>query len=552
MTKERINRIEINWRGLFKTIHGLQTGPEDAPVINEIVIMQEIIPIIFVPGIMGSRLKYKPEDQNKKDEKPKRAWDPDSSWFMLTRYGLPHVSASNRKRKLIGEQSHDPAYLAVNTDNDKIPDGTDKNGWGGVFWKSYGKIIKAIAGHGWPEPLHACFHFPVYAFGYNWTASSAESGIKLAAFIKKKIGENAENSECTQVILVTHSMGGLVAREACRQEGIQDKVLGVVHGVQPATGSPAAYFRMKTGFEPPAHYNDKFWNWLRNPLKPPWETFKGKMANHVLGNYGPDVTIVMANSPGALELLPNKLYRDNNGSAQWLNYTDDLGKRSEYPQKDPYSDIYSVYKPAYRLVNPEWLGDTSGSKKKNRYEIKGNSGWEYYTLNIDKAEKFHDDLADKLHPETYQFYATDLETVDRVEIEGKKKIQEGRRLFPQVMDKTKFIMEIRDETGEKILTPENYAHTKVLEGKHCLVYYLKPPAGSGDGTVPNSSGKALKAKASSYVQTSEPTVDINENDESFYNRKHDDIYNTKTAKRITLKAIENLCKYKIKKETGAA
>ncbi len=544
MTQERINRIEIGWRDLFKPITGLQTGPEDAPVINDIVVRQEIIPVIFVPGIMGSRLKRKGQDE--------RAWDPDGKGFMLYHY-LLFGSQKTRKKMLVGEQGHDSNYLEVDLKNikhnKKLPDGMADRNWGGVFWKSYGKILKTLAGHEWPDPLHACFHLPVYAFGYNWTASNAESGQKLAAFIEKTIDDTAKTCECTQVILVTHSMGGLVAREACRQTCIQAKVLGVVHGVQPATGAPAAYFRMKTGFEPPADYHDKFLRWLRNPLKPALKTIEGTIGNHVLGNYGPDVTIILANSPGALELLPNKLYKDNNGSAQWLSYTDHLGKRSELPQSDPYKEIYGIKKgPAYRLVNPEWLGDNT----RKGYKVEEEDTWEDYLNNLNDAEDFHEKLSDKLHPETYQFFATDLETVDRVDILGKRHLISGSLLLDSLVKKN-FIMEIRDDKGENVLSLDQFTLPDSLSGKHCRVYSLKPPAGSGDGTVPDSSGRALKAGASGYTTIStNSTVDINEDDEGFYERKHDDIYKSKTAKRITLKAIENICKYKIKKETGAA
>lgn len=554
MVEEHTNRIEIDWKDLFKPISGLQTGPADARVINEIIIKQEIIPIIFVPGIMGSRLKYNTGDETQRDETPQRAWDPDGQGFMALNYGL-FGSPKNRKKMLIGEQSHNSNYLSVDNDNakhnKKLPDGMSRNGWGGVYWGIYGKILKTLARHDWPEPLNACFHFPVYAFGYNWTASNRESGRRLADFIQNTIEENAKQSLCTQVILVTHSMGGLVARAACKLHSAEASVLGVVHGVQPATGSAEAYFRMKTGFEPPGSPTGKLWDWLRNPVMLPISKFKGTAGNLVLGNCGKDVTIIMANSPGALELLPNKLYKDNNGSTQWLSYTDKLGKRTDMPNGDPYANIYSLKKPAYRLVNPKWLGDKADSNKKNRYEIKGKNAWEYYKQNLDIAAKFHDDLADSLHPETYQFYATGIKTVDRVEIESKKRDQQ-RLLYFEAKDKKKCIMEIRDEDGEKILSPEDDDFTIASSGKKCIVYSLKPPSGAGDGTVPESSGKALKAGAPSYSLAPDTTVAINENDENWYNQKHDNIYNTKTARHITLKAIENLCKHKIKKETGAA
>ncbi len=61
-------------QGPENPVEGLETEKR-----NRIVIERDILPIIFVPGIMGSRLK-----------KPKRdtIWDPDDKWLMLKNYGL--------------------------------------------------------------------------------------------------------------------------------------------------------------------------------------------------------------------------------------------------------------------------------------------------------------------------------------------------------------------------------------------------------------------------------------------------------------------------------
>ena len=51
-----------------------------------------------------------------------------------------------------------------------------------------------------------------------------------------------------KVIIVTHSMGGLVARRAAMmlaEQGQEDKILGVVHGAQPVMGAPALYRRLR-------------------------------------------------------------------------------------------------------------------------------------------------------------------------------------------------------------------------------------------------------------------------------------------------------------------
>ena len=564
MAKERINRIEIDWKDLFKPISGLQTGPTGARVINEIVVKQEIIPIIFVPGIMGSRLKY--------TKGGARAWDPDGQIFMLNKYGRLYLEPEDRKLNLIGERSHESNYLSVDNDNAKhnrkLPDGMGRNGWGGVYWGGYGKILKTLAAHSWPEPLNACFHFPVYAFGYNWTNCCTESGGLLARFIDQKIKENANQGPCTKVILVTHSMGGLVARAACNPknpDNVKDKVLGIVHGVQPATGAAAAYFRMKTGFEPAGNPPGTLGGWLQNPLKLSWSKIKGTVGNFVLGNHGEEVTIIMANSPGALELLPNKLYKDNSGSAQWLSYTDKLGKRRELPNGDPYSNIYRLKEAVYRLVNPEWLGQGEKQKEDELPSGAEPDKWNSYLINLDYAKDFHEKLADAVHPETYQFYATGVDTVDRVDIVSRRQQIKGPLDLEAVLKKKNFTFEIHDEKGN-MLVPDNQAmpgayvidaHNTESADAHdppekCIVFSLKPPSGTGDSTVPDSSGKALKVKASGYTQARDTTVAINGDDESWYNRKHDSIYNNKTAQHITLKAIENLCKYEIKKRTGAA
>jgi len=52
---------------------------------------------------------------------------------------------------------------------------------------------------------------PVHAFGYDFRRSNFDSGDALLAFIANVI---ASHPGAEQVILVTHSMGGLVARAA--------------------------------------------------------------------------------------------------------------------------------------------------------------------------------------------------------------------------------------------------------------------------------------------------------------------------------------------------
>lgn len=255
MAGEQVKVIKIKWVELFAPIPGFQCGEG---LSNHLEIEREIIPVIFVPGIMGSRLK---------NQKGSKVWDPDDALFMVDRYGKLSATAQKRKALVIGEH-FDMDYLSVFEDDakhnkkfaDKEDTGRDKRGWGGVSWSSYGPFLQALQQRDytsdvaalWSEPIRHCFEFPVHACGYNWTASNSDAGKKLAAYIDEVIASyESQRRICKRVILVTHSMGGLVARAACMMHGAHSKVLGVIHGVQPAMGAPAAYWRMKGGFERP-------------------------------------------------------------------------------------------------------------------------------------------------------------------------------------------------------------------------------------------------------------------------------------------------------------
>ena len=87
---------------------------------------------------------------------------------------------------------------------------------------------------------------PVHAVGYNWLASNALAAKKLRDEINRITAQyNKGQFSCEQVILVTHSMGGLVARACAQLPGMADKIAGISHGVMPATGAAVAYRRCK-------------------------------------------------------------------------------------------------------------------------------------------------------------------------------------------------------------------------------------------------------------------------------------------------------------------
>jgi len=116
-----INYIDIDWPDLFKPILTSETN-----FFNRIRVNREVIPIIFVPGIMGSRLevdtdsKIKTKANVSNDKKKKKisklVWDPDDKGFMVKHYGRIDRSAAYRKSKLIGPQ-FESTYLKVSEED---------------------------------------------------------------------------------------------------------------------------------------------------------------------------------------------------------------------------------------------------------------------------------------------------------------------------------------------------------------------------------------------------------------------------------------------------
>lgn len=87
---------------------------------HQIEVQREAIPLVFVPGMMGSVLKLKgtngkgvgPEDKNG-DTLPNLRWDPDSRAFMVNNFS--GEEAIHRRHMLIGPDGSefDANFLAV-------------------------------------------------------------------------------------------------------------------------------------------------------------------------------------------------------------------------------------------------------------------------------------------------------------------------------------------------------------------------------------------------------------------------------------------------------
>jgi pimeloyl-ACP methyl ester carboxylesterase len=412
-----------------------------------------IVPVVLVPGLMGTRLGFK----NGKD------WDPESKFWEM-RHWLSMTA--DEKWQLLN--SGNPATII-----DELKD----NGWKALVQDFYYPFLNALKDKG----KFGGAKTPVYAVGYDWRQSCAKSGTYLETRIN---GILKENDPADQVILITHSMGGLVTRSALRQSpGLRGKVLGVAHVAQPVAGAVVLYRRLFTGMLPKLDGID-------NLVK-------------ILGNSPYEFIVPMSGILGVFELLPTQQYRyipadspespDTPDIAKlrgpWeaadKGYVDSLG-RTVYPQG--VSRRYSAADSPPGLFNLQLHGsnDRGITERTQSGMLQG----------VTSADHFQENLGLYLHPNTWMIYGIGQDTDVAVK-------------FPVKDDKYDPLMLYR--TSE------------------------------GDGTVPAASGGALWATSDAATADNVKNADKRQ----FYVKggDHADILNDKTVRAALFQMVYAMCQF---------
>lgn len=307
------------------------------------------IPVVFVPGIMGSRLKiYLSSDTI--------SWEPDHPVTSVAE-NFGKMSAQTKRNRLDpANKTEFPKDLSLATDGQltkaappqlevpyqemgfgggaidvdvvhefrsEVCNHLIAKGWNEVSWDFYGDFLVNLQAHAFQGA-----HCPVYAVGYDWRGSNSKSAQRL----HDRIQDIVEEENAAQVVIITHSMGGLVARSYVDQYG-EEKVQSIIHITQPTYGAPVLYRRLRTGAL--TQEQQALLGSYGGFLDLLWSVkVKGKQTSPE------SAATIIGVMDGALELLPTASYRMKRTKqySSWLSWPEWWLDGEQPPQ-----DVCSLY-----------------------------------------------------------------------------------------------------------------------------------------------------------------------------------------------------------------
>ena len=350
------------------------TKNEDAKTArsNAFTYQPETIPIIFVPGVMGTRLEIKSSNSK---------WDPESTFNML---GWANKSAKTNRQQMAWDHPGAPMQKGDDRSKEEL-----ERFYAEVVHSFYVKFLQQLHKLGTNKGF-GNVRCPVYAAGYDWRQSNADSAKRVGERVTNVMKRETElqKKEVTQFILISHSMGGLVTRSLLKSnDKLSGKLKAILHVVQPAVGAVVFYRRFFTGAI--SEYDGSgLTNWT---------------IESIMGTSPAEFATLVSSLRGPMELLPTNALHRMSGE-NWLHL----------PKSDT-RDVYTIYSDP---VSPPGLLNHVAYEKsvKNRpFAVEKTALIESeLKKRIAEAKAFHDTLAVGgtlyKHPNTWAIYGAGLAT----------------------------------------------------------------------------------------------------------------------------------------------
>ncbi|MES2741401.1 MAG: hypothetical protein V4754_10680 [Pseudomonadota bacterium] len=303
--------------------------------------------------------------------------------------------------------------------------------------------------------------YPVHAMGYNFIKSNGESAVVIADRIRGLVaGYRKRGFKCDEVIILTHSMGGLLGRALVHPKygnmlnDASVKILGIYHNVMPTMGAAGAYKRMRFGFQ------EK-------------EGMAAEYEAQVLAFDGEHATAILANAPAPLEMMPGAAY-----GLDWLKVVDGKDKLLWSWPRGSGTALADIYlKPAkawWRLINPDWVNP-------GRIRKADGGGVENVHQRLKDATQFLSSIETTFHPVTYASYCASSEHASYGDVVFKviaslgSELDSAGRVIPWPAPET------------WVLLTDNKKDTLTVQAGHrVLTLKLQPGIAAGDETVPSA------------------------------------------------------------------
>ncbi|MCC6526628.1 MAG: hypothetical protein IT373_28525 [Polyangiaceae bacterium] len=368
------------------------------------------IPILIVPGIMGTRLVQHHRARGDRGAHSTLVFNPCGDSFghpvdppdaharcadagvlsQPTRRLAPdrghwaHDDEDTRRRWLRAAGIYDDGFDPETSEVDQF-DPNQAFGTAYALIAYYLRLAEQLSG----LDLSDLGHKPrVVCAGYDWRQSNAVSAQTLSEAVER--AKRACHAE--QVVLVAHSMGGLVSRYYCRYLGGRNVRLLVLIG-SPTLGAPDAYSCLKHSLDGTMrHLFGSFWSPAR-------------------------ARQIVRACPSTYELLPNRLY--SAARPNWCEFDDSL---TGYPPRHP-GPPHMIQRPdafsdctAERLYLDPYTGIADGA------QVDGDADWGAAAVSRDQcavyattARNFHEQLIENdkawLPPNTSVVYSEGHDTI---------------------------------------------------------------------------------------------------------------------------------------------
>lgn len=507
---------------------GFVTPQQDRTPQVQCILPKKVLPIVFIPGIMGSNLRMRSDRQEKTGQDHNISWRPDNTSFTIQQYDdspaerqmrldpeVTEVDTYDPEKNITGnrnensDQRNDVVRYSsgyggwkrldgplLQGDPPRTKDGRTQDqkararGWGEVYFGSYQSILALCE-----NKLNSAFSnrsIDKYLENHITNVDPNEWGAHPKASMKA-IGVDAIRTAVTGCWFPVHAMGynwlksnrvsgvDIANRVSCLIEDYQrqgfkcERVIFITHSMGGLVARAAIHPEIgKIGDKVlgvvhgvmPAIGAGAAYKRMRCGVETTWYSLPAHIGAAILGSNGEDVTAVLASAPGALQLLPSRRYGNH-----WLEFRKNEDLIKSWPEKCPYEEIYKVRGKWYSLFREEWI-NPAGLKT---------AGISQTLRHLDKAKKFHEDIEDTYHEHSYAHYGADIDrkawhkVVWRADADG-------------VFENVEALSIVEDDQKGELKLVDRTRTGKIRE----IIFEAKMQAASepGDQTVPLHSGDA--------------------------------------------------------------